>query len=54
MLLLQDAASAIAAISKEAGLEIDEDAYLASFKPSLMDVFYHWSLGKSFAEVGFA
>eukprot|EP00775_Hariotina_reticulata_P007858 gene7858-8054_t len=48
---LQDAASAIAAISKEAGLEIDEDAYLASFRPSLMDVFYHWSLGKSFAEV---
>jgi superfamily II RNA helicase len=49
--LLQDAARGIAALSKEAGLEVDEEEYLGSFRPSLMDVFYSWSKGKSFAEV---
>jgi ATP-dependent RNA helicase DOB1 len=48
---LQDAARGIASLSKEAGLEVDEEEYLGSFRPSLMDVFYSWSKGKSFAEV---
>lgn len=48
---LQDAAKGIASLSKEAGLEVDEDEYLGSFRPSLMDVFYNWSKGKTFAEV---
>jgi hypothetical protein len=48
---LQDAARAIAAVTREAGLECDEDAYLGSFRPTLMDVFHQWSQGKSFAEV---
>jgi ATP-dependent RNA helicase DOB1 len=48
---LQDAARGIALLSKEAGLEVDEEEYLGSFRPSLMDVFYSWSKGKSFAEV---
>jgi hypothetical protein len=48
---LQDAARGIASISREAGLEVDEEEYLGSFRPSLMDVFYSWSKGKSFAEV---
>lgn len=48
---LQDAAIAIASISREAGLEVEEEDYVASFRPSLMDVFYNWSKGKSFAEV---
>lgn len=49
---MQDAARGIAAISREAGLEVDEEEYLGGFRPSLMDVFYNWSKGKSFAEVG--
>jgi superfamily II RNA helicase len=48
---VQDAARGIASISREAGLEVDEEEYLGSFRPSLMDVFYSWSKGKSFAEV---
>eukprot|EP00882_Tetradesmus_deserticola_P026494 GHRQ01029238.1.p2 GENE.GHRQ01029238.1~~GHRQ01029238.1.p2 ORF type:complete len:152 (+),score=83.76 GHRQ01029238.1:82-537(+) len=48
---LQDAARGIASLSREAGLEVDEEEYLGSFRPSLMDVFYSWSKGKSFAEV---
>jgi hypothetical protein len=49
--LLQDTALSIAAMQRDAGLECDDEVYLDSFKPTLMDVFYDWSLGKSFAEV---
>lgn len=48
---LQDAALSIAAITRDAGLECDDTAYLETFNPNLMDVFFNWSLGKSFAEV---
>ena len=48
---LQDTALSIAAMQRDAGLECDDEVYLDSFKPTLMDVFYDWSLGKSFAEV---
>ena len=51
LMLLQAAARAIAAISREAGLDVDEEAYVGGFQPSLMDVFFSWSKGKSFAEV---
>jgi superfamily II RNA helicase len=30
---------------------VEEEHYLERFKPVLMDVIYHWSLGKTFAEV---
>lgn len=50
--LLQDTALSIAAMQRDAGLECDDEVYLDSFKPTLMDVFYDWSLGKSFADVG--
>lgn len=49
---LQDTALSIAAMQRDAGLECDDEVYLDSFKPTLMDVFYDWSQGKSFAEVG--
>lgn len=52
VLCLQDAALSIAAITRDAGLECDDEAYLDTFRPTLMDVFYHWSLGESFAAVG--
>lgn len=39
-------------MQRDAGLECDDEVYLDSFRPTLMDVFYDWSLGKSFAEVG--
>jgi len=48
---LQQTALSIAAMQRDAGLECDDEVYLDSFKPTLMDVFYDWSLGKSFAEV---
>jgi hypothetical protein len=38
-------------MQRDANLECDDQVYLDSFKPTLMDVFYDWSLGKSFAEV---
>jgi hypothetical protein len=38
-------------MQRDAGLECDDEVYLDSFKPTLMDVFYDWSLGKSFADV---
>lgn len=50
--VLQDTALSIAAMQRDAGLECDDETYLDSFRPTLMDVFYDWSLGKSFAEVG--
>lgn len=38
-------------MQRDTGLECDDEVYLDSFKPTLMDVFYDWSLGKSFADV---
>lgn len=49
--VMQDTALSIAAMQRDAGLECDDEVYLDSFKPTLMDVFYDWSQGKSFAEV---
>eukprot|EP00899_Mesostigma_viride_P011889 jgi/Mesvir1/20700/Mv14899-RA.2 len=41
--VLQDTARHIAKVSKECGLELDEQTYVESFKPTLMDVVYKWS-----------
>merc|ERR1712150_387640 len=49
--IMQDSARRIARISKEAKLEIDEDAYVESFKPNLMDVVHEWCQGSSFASI---
>jgi len=49
--IMQDLAKRIAAVSKEANLELDEQEYIEKFRPSLMDVVFAWSRGASFAEV---
>uniref|UniRef100_A0A1Z5KUJ9 Superkiller viralicidic activity 2-like 2 n=1 Tax=Ornithodoros moubata TaxID=6938 RepID=A0A1Z5KUJ9_ORNMO len=48
---MQDIARRIARVTKDAKLGIDEDKYIESFKPHLMDVIYAWSKGASFAQV---
>lgn len=40
---LQETARHIASISNECKLEVHEDEYVESFKPTLMDVVYAWS-----------
>ena len=40
---LQQAAKRIAQVQKECKLPVDEDAYLESFRPYLMDVVHAWS-----------
>ncbi|KAK7824073.1 hypothetical protein U0070_019759, partial [Myodes glareolus] len=48
---MQECAKRIAKVSAEAKLEIDEDTYLSSFKPHLMDVVYTWATGATFAHI---
>lgn len=38
-------------MSAEAKLEIDEENYLNSFRPNLMDVVYTWANGANFAHI---
>ncbi|KAK7501044.1 hypothetical protein BaRGS_00007529 [Batillaria attramentaria] len=49
--LMQDTAKRIARVSKEAKLEIEEEAYVESFRPHMMDVVYEWCNGCSFAKI---
>jgi ATP-dependent RNA helicase DOB1 len=49
--MMQDLAKIIASVSKESGLDIDQQEYIEKFKPSLMDIVYLWSKGASFSEV---
>uniref|UniRef100_A0A8P0SC38 Exosome RNA helicase MTR4 n=2 Tax=Canis lupus familiaris TaxID=9615 RepID=A0A8P0SC38_CANLF len=48
---MQECAKRIAKVSAEAKLEIDEETYLNSFKPHLMDVVYTWATGATFAHI---
>ncbi|CBX92065.1 similar to ATP-dependent RNA helicase DOB1 [Plenodomus lingam JN3] len=48
---IQQQARVIAKISQESKLQIDEEAYLKTFKYELMEVVYAWSKGASFAEI---
>uniref|UniRef100_A0A8C4LZJ8 Exosome RNA helicase MTR4 n=1 Tax=Equus asinus TaxID=9793 RepID=A0A8C4LZJ8_EQUAS len=48
---MQECAKRIAKVSAEAKLEIDEETYLSSFKPHLMDVVYTWATGATFAHI---
>ncbi|KAF5399384.1 Superkiller viralicidic activity 2 [Paragonimus heterotremus] len=48
---LQDTARRIARISNECRLKVDEDAYVDSFKPHLMDLVDAWTRGASFAKI---
>lgn len=47
----KECAKRIAKVSAEAKLEIDEETYLSSFKPHLMDVVYTWATGATFAHI---
>ncbi|BFZ16903.1 hypothetical protein BsWGS_19942 [Bradybaena similaris] len=49
--IMQDTARRIARISREAKLELDEEAYVDSFRPHLMDVVNAWCNGSSFAQI---
>ncbi|XP_053304021.1 exosome RNA helicase MTR4 [Spea bombifrons] len=48
---MQETARRIAKVSAEAKLEIDEDTYLGTFRPNLMDVVYTWANGSTFAQI---
>ena len=47
----KECAKRIAKVSAEAKLEIDEETYLSSFKPHLMDVVHTWATGATFAHI---
>ncbi|XP_063996779.1 exosome RNA helicase MTR4 isoform X2 [Pogoniulus pusillus] len=48
---MQECAKRIARVSAEAKLEIDEENYLNSFRPNLMDVVHTWANGANFAHI---
>ncbi|MEE6458238.1 hypothetical protein FKM82_000233 [Ascaphus truei] len=48
---MQETARRIAKISVEAKLDLDEELYLGSFRPNLMDVVYTWANGSTFAQI---
>ncbi|KAL4617560.1 superkiller viralicidic activity 2-like 2 [Arapaima gigas] len=48
---MQECAKRIAKVSAEAKLDVDEDTYLNSFRPHLMDVVYTWANGSTFAQI---
>lgn len=41
--MMQDSARRIARVSMEAKMDLDEENYVESFKPHLMDVVHAWS-----------
>ncbi|KAG9510845.1 Exosome RNA helicase MTR4, partial [Fragariocoptes setiger] len=48
---MHELARRIVSVSKEAGLEIEEQTYIEKFRPNLMDVVYAWSKGSTFAQL---
>ena len=48
---IQAQARIIAKVSQESKLDVNEDEYVQSFKPQLMEVVYSWSQGSSFAQI---
>ncbi|VDP29926.1 unnamed protein product [Soboliphyme baturini] len=48
---MQEIARRIAKVTLEAKLPVDENEYVESFKPHLMDVVYSWTNGASFANI---
>ncbi|EPY50920.1 ATP-dependent RNA helicase [Schizosaccharomyces cryophilus OY26] len=49
--ILQEMARRIAKVSQESKLDVNEEDYVNSFKPSLMEVVYAWAHGASFAQI---
>ncbi|XP_078737333.1 LOW QUALITY PROTEIN: exosome RNA helicase MTR4-like [Lampetra fluviatilis] len=48
---LQECARRIAKVAAEAKLGLEEDDYVSSFRPDLMDVVHTWANGASFAQI---
>ena len=48
---LRRTANHIASVSTECGLEVDEEEYVDSFKPTLVNVTYSWSKGSKFSDI---
>ncbi|KAI8145097.1 rRNA-processing arch domain-containing protein [Fennellomyces sp. T-0311] len=49
--VVQDLARRIARVGKECKMDIDEDEYVAKFKPELMDVVFAWCQGAKFHQI---
>ncbi|GAA97188.1 uncharacterized protein L969DRAFT_607201 [Mixia osmundae IAM 14324] len=49
--VMQETAKRIAQVCKESHMVIDEEAYVASFKPELIDATYQWVKGAKFSDV---
>ncbi|KAI8866476.1 antiviral helicase [Ramicandelaber brevisporus] len=49
--ILQDTARRIARVSNDANLTLNEEEYVKSFTPNMMDVAYAWSRGAKFIQV---
>ncbi|KAL0083768.1 rRNA-processing arch domain-containing protein [Phycomyces blakesleeanus] len=49
--LMQETARRIAKVSKECKMAVDEDEYVAKFKPQLMDVVFAWCQGAKFFQI---
>lgn len=49
--MMQEAARRIARVSIECKLEINEEEYVAQFRPELMDAVYAWCKGAKFAKI---
>jgi ATP-dependent RNA helicase DOB1 len=50
-MLLQDTARRIARVSREAKIDIDEELYVESFRPHMMDIVNAWCNGCTFAQI---
>ncbi|KAK3089046.1 hypothetical protein FSP39_000389 [Pinctada imbricata] len=49
--IMQDTARRIARVSREAKIDVDEETYVESFRPHMMDVVNAWCNGITFAQV---
>jgi ATP-dependent RNA helicase DOB1 len=49
--LLKETARRIVKVSNECNLKLDEQAYLDSFRPELMEVVWAWCKGAKFAKI---
>ncbi|KNC96224.1 ATP-dependent RNA helicase MTR4 [Spizellomyces punctatus DAOM BR117] len=49
--IMQESARRIARVSQESKLAIDEEEYVQSFRPELMDVVYAWCQGAKFSQI---
>jgi ATP-dependent RNA helicase DOB1 len=48
---MQETARRVAKVSQEAKLTLDEEEYVESFRPNLMDIVHAWCNGATFAHV---